>query len=299
MGHKISVIIPVYNRFQYLGDALQSVFSQNPVPDEVILVDDCSTTSLQTYLRVCPPPREVRVLRTDRNRRVAGARNWGWRRAEGDLIAFLDSDDTWEPGKLERQVRYLDANPSVSGVYGSMTAHWPDGRTEVWADNRSPVVNAPSALIDHNITVQTLLIRRSALETLNGFDENFGILDDQDIAIRMGTAGLNVHFFGFPPVARHRRHSSNHSDHLFIYFKEECRILRRYRDLYNRTYGPGSDRVRLGRAVRRWGVHSRWWARIPATMVASLLYATAPSSAMPRELWGSALPNLEPVSEGE
>jgi glycosyltransferase involved in cell wall biosynthesis len=284
MRSKISVVIPVYNRFEYLPEALKSVFDQDPTPDEVIVVDDCSSESLSDYLRKYPPPGEVRILRTDRNRRVAGARNWGWRQATGNLIAFIDSDDIWEPGKLRRQLKCLEADPSAAGVYGSTLAFWPNGRTEVWADDRPPVVDLLSALIDHNITVQSLLIRREALEILNGFDERFSILDDQDLAIRIARARLKVVFFPDPPLVRHRRHDSNHSSNAFTYFREECLILRQYRHLCDRVYGPGSSRVWLGRALRRLATNSRV-TRIPASLLSSLLHAAAPSSAMPRELW--------------
>jgi len=285
----ISVVIPVYNRFEHLGEALRSVFSQVPCPDEVILVDDCSTRSLADYLRREPPPGPVKILRTDRNRRVAGARNWGWRRATGEWIAFLDSDDIWEPGKLALQLSFLERNPDADGVYGSMIAFWPDGRTEIWANDRPPVVTARHALIDANITVQTLLIRRSALDLLGGFDERFGILDDQDVAIRMAGHGLKICFLADPPVVRHRRHCSNFSRHRLLYFREEFRIARENRGLCNAIYGAGSHRIHLGRALRRLG-HTSRVARIPASLASALLYASAPASEMPRHLWKGDLP---------
>lgn len=294
----ISVIIPVYNRFHFLDQSLASVFKQSPCPDEVILVDDCSTKSLSDYLAKVPPPGDVRILRTDRNRRVAGARNWGWRHAKSDLIAFLDSDDLWETNKIKLQLDYLKANPGVDGVYGSMLAFWDDGRTQVWANDRPAFVAPQYALIDCNVAVQTLLIRRTALERLNGFDERFGILDDQDITIRMGLCGLKIGFFADPPVVRHRRHKNNYSDRPLTYFREECRIIHEHRDLCNRIYGCGSERIHLGRALRRLALASRVM-RVPALILSSMLFAAAPSSKMPRRLWQVALDSIpaNPIPE--
>ena len=277
----ISTVIPVYNRYAELGDTLRSVFSQSRPPDEVILVDDCSTTSLAAHLEREPPPGPVTVLRTDRNRRVAGARNWGWRHARGELVTFLDSDDLWEPGKIERQLAHLAAHPELDGVYGAMLAFWPDGRTQPWAHDRPPTVDARSALVDANITVQTLMIRRSALQALGGFDERFGILDDQDIAIRMALLGQRIDFLPNPPLTRHRRNDSNYSSHAARFLFEDCQIIWKHRALCNELYGPGSDRVHLSRALKRYGGKRRLLGA-PAKLAAALLSLSAPASEMPR-----------------
>jgi GT2 family glycosyltransferase len=279
----VSAIIPVFNRFEYLEQTLHSVFQQTRRPDEVIVIDDCSSESLREQLARFPQAGELRILRTDRNRRVSGARNWGWRHATGDLIAFLDSDDLWEPNKIQTQLDFLAANPGIDGVYGSMIAFWPDGRTQSWAHDRPPTVETKYALIDCNITVQTLMIRRAALELLNGFDERFGILDDQELAIRMGESGLKIVFLPQPPVTRLRRHPTNYSSHAWRYFLEECRIISDNRKLCRRIYGAGSERIHLGRALTRFGTQTRLMG-LPTRVLARLLYATARSSKMPREI---------------
>jgi GT2 family glycosyltransferase len=145
-------------------------------------------------------------------------------------------------------------------------------------------VETKYALIDNNITVQTLLIRRAALELLNGFDERYGILDDQDIAIRMAESGLKIAFFAQPPVTRHRRHNSNYSSRWATYFIEQCRIISDNRRRCNHIFGPGSARVHLGRALTRLAYNSRA-LRIPGLALARLLFATAGSSRMPRTGW--------------
>lgn len=277
----VSAIIPVHNRVDYLKPCLQSVFGQTRVPDETIVVDDCSTNSIAEHLDLLDLPRGVRMIRTDRNRRVSGARNWGWRHAGGDLLAFLDSDDLWEPYKTELQVRYLREHPDAAGVYGAMRAFFPDGRTQLWAHDRPSYVTAGSALLDCNISVQTLMIRREALEQIGGFDEDFGILDDQDIAIRLALQGLRIDFLAEPPVALLRRHDQNYSGAPRRYFREDLLINRKHRTLMNEVYGPGSNRVHLARALGRYGTKVRFLG-VPSRVASWLLSLSANQSRMPR-----------------
>jgi GT2 family glycosyltransferase len=235
----------------------------------------------------------VRVLRTDRNRWPSGARNWGWRQSRGDLIAFLDSDDLWEPDKTRIQAEFLAANPGVDGVYGSMTAFWPDGRTEPWAEARAPMVESQHGLIDQNIYLQTLMIRRAALERIGGFDERYKILEDTDATIRMGQSGLKIAFFPDPPATRYRFHENNMSNESWRRLKEQSKIGYRHRMLCSQCYGSGSARVFLGRAIARFGWHTRHMG-LPSRVLAKLLYVSAPFSRMPR-LTTSSEGELDPL----
>src|ERR1700758_5627858 len=95
----ISVVIPYYNREQYIDETVQSVLAQTLMPLEIIIVNDCSRESsrrhLDRYADVC------RILDLPTNVGLAGARNAGMRAARGKFIALLDDDDIWLPHKLE------------------------------------------------------------------------------------------------------------------------------------------------------------------------------------------------------
>jgi len=279
---RISAVIPVHNRFEFLHETLASVFSQTRPADEVLIVDDCSSVPVEQFLAGNPPPGPVTVLRTDKPRNPGGARNWGWRHAKGDLIAFNDSDDLWEPDKTRLQSDYLAAHPDVDGVYGPMLAFFPDGHTQPWAHDRPPVVDAATGLLDANLTSPTLMIRRRALEALDGFDETLPILEDQVFAIEVGLKGLRVVFLDSPVVARVRRNDRNTSGNARRYFLCACRIALRYRRLSARLYGPGSVLVHLGRAIRQYGDRLRFMVR-PTRLIAACLSMLAPFSRMPRE----------------
>jgi glycosyltransferase involved in cell wall biosynthesis len=118
---RVSVVIPVYNVEAYLAAALDSVLAQTYRDCEVLLVDDNSPDgSLAIGERYQKQDARIQILRQE-NRGLAGARNTGVRHAQGEYIAFLDSDDVWAPTKLAKHVAHLDQNPTV-GISFSRSA---------------------------------------------------------------------------------------------------------------------------------------------------------------------------------
>lgn len=104
MDAKISVVIPVYNRQKYILDAIESVRKQTYPPLEIIVVDDDSTDGTACAVEAYSQTNDVhvRIVKNMRPKGVSGARNTGIESSLGDFIAFLDSDDMWLPGHLER-----------------------------------------------------------------------------------------------------------------------------------------------------------------------------------------------------
>jgi glycosyltransferase involved in cell wall biosynthesis len=88
------------------------VREQTTQANEVLVVDDGSSSSPD--LSGSQENLDVNCLRSDKNLGVSAARNWGIQQARGEWIALLDSDDVWEPNKLERQVQYIDQNPAIT-----------------------------------------------------------------------------------------------------------------------------------------------------------------------------------------
>ncbi|OFT44129.1 hypothetical protein HMPREF3159_15940 [Brachybacterium sp. HMSC06H03] len=106
----VSVVIPHFNSTDTIGRALGSIAAQTLLPLEVVVVDDCSAPEERETLRALETeslPFPVRVLEQERNQGPAAARNRGWEAARGEWIAFLDSDDSWQPRRLELQARAL------------------------------------------------------------------------------------------------------------------------------------------------------------------------------------------------
>jgi len=106
----VSVVIPTYNRARWLRETVDSVLNQTCRPLEILIVDDGSTDDTESVCARFPEP--VRYVRQP-NAGVAAARNLGVRHAQGDWIAFGDSDDVWEPTKLAVQLAALEAHPGA------------------------------------------------------------------------------------------------------------------------------------------------------------------------------------------
>ncbi|MCP5158256.1 MAG: glycosyltransferase [Gammaproteobacteria bacterium] len=122
----VSVIMPSYNTSRYIKEAIDSVLAQDYPNKELILIDDGSTDGTIDLVRSY---RSQLKLITQANQGAAVARNAGLAAAQGEYIAFIDSDDCWLPGKLSLQASYLQAHPDLGVVY-SRWQTWkptPDG----------------------------------------------------------------------------------------------------------------------------------------------------------------------------
>lgn len=104
----VSVILPTYNRAEFLSAALDSLFAQTYQNWECIIIDDGSTDNTVDILKLYEDPRIFYVHQE--NQGVSAARNTGISRCKGDMIALLDSDDEWLPKKLEKQLSYMSKN---------------------------------------------------------------------------------------------------------------------------------------------------------------------------------------------
>lgn len=135
----VSVIMPVYNTAQYIGDAIDSVLSQDYPNKELIIIDDGSTDGTVDIIRRYQP---AITLLTQKNQGSAVARNAGLDAARGDYVAFLDSDDIWLPGKLTAQVKYMEQHPQIGMSYG---------RWKVWKPGPDGQFNAPASF-KHTVT---------------------------------------------------------------------------------------------------------------------------------------------------
>ncbi len=105
---EVSIITPVYNGFMYIESAARSVLSQTYTDYEWLIVDDSSTDKTHEVLKELENQnKRISVLRMSRNRGPVHARNAALQAARGRYIAFLDIDDNWLPGKLERHIRFM------------------------------------------------------------------------------------------------------------------------------------------------------------------------------------------------
>ena len=113
-----SVIIPAYNVSGIIGRAIRSAAAQTCPPREILVIDDCSTdNTVEVVKPLVQDIPSLRLLSTPTNGGPSAARNVGLRAAKADWIALLDSDDAWDPTKVELQERALRSDPSAVGCY--------------------------------------------------------------------------------------------------------------------------------------------------------------------------------------
>lgn len=112
MRPEVSVIIPVHNGAGTISLAVDSALSQG-VELEVIVIDDCSTDDLNKVMGRYSGEERVRFLKNEKNLGAAASRNRGVKEARGNFVAFLDSDDYWSPGKLQKQLTVMKEKECV------------------------------------------------------------------------------------------------------------------------------------------------------------------------------------------
>ena len=206
---RVGVILAARAPVPYLAEALDSVLSQQPAPDEVVVVDHASE----------PPLGELagaRVVRTEHaGGGPAAARAAGLAELSTDLVALADADDVWEPGKLAAQLAALDAHPEAAVCFGRAVVIDASGRA---TGERLPELEAGvhgaadlrGPLYEQNLVPSaSALIRRSALEEVGGFipEAPLPAATDWDLWLRLVAAG---HAFVCEPSARirYRRHEA-------------------------------------------------------------------------------------------
>lgn len=196
----ISVVIPVHNGERYLAEAIHSVLAQAHPRTEIIVVDDGSTDNSATIALAFGPP--VRLVK-QANLGPAGARNAGVRQAVGDMLAFLDADDLWEPDKLARQIKALHANSTCEAVVGRVENFLSPELDETQRRTLTIAVQQGG-----DIHVGALLIRRVAFERVGYFNVRWRQCDFVDWWGRATQAGLS---YAILPglVLRRRLHGNN------------------------------------------------------------------------------------------
>lgn len=189
----VSVIIPTYNRAGSIEAAVRSALEQTFADIEVLVVDDGSTDGTKAVLDGIADPR-LQVLAQSKNAGASAARNIGLRAARGRLIAFLDSDDTWLPEKLARQVALLDAAPagrdvSCTGVMLHLLDHGVTRERRV----------EDSSNWSHTIAIgcdlspgTTLVAKREAFDRVGLLDESLPRFEDWDWMFRYTREGVII-----------------------------------------------------------------------------------------------------------
>jgi len=214
----VSVIIPTFNRLEFLKEAVESVEKQSCRDFELIIVDDGSTDSTGGYLENLPiksrpvknfPAKHIRLQHSGFPGLV---RNAGARAAEGKYLAFLDSDDLWEPEKLAKQIEYLTANPKIEICH----------TREVWLRNGRVVSQSKQRhkregdIFEHAlkkciIGPSTVMLSSRLFAETGGFSEDMEIAEDYELWLRL-TNDHEVGYIDEPLVIKRGGHQDQLSE---------------------------------------------------------------------------------------
>jgi glycosyltransferase involved in cell wall biosynthesis len=207
----VSVIIPVRNRARLIRQALDSVYAQTFRDFEIIVVDDGSTDDTRTVVEAYGRP--VQLISREPTG-VSAARNVGIAQARGDYIALLDSDDWFEPTKLEKQVALFANHPRVGLVYTRyLVSDERTGKQWLYTGGLSSQGDAFRDLLmgfmETPLTTPTVMVRRRVFDTVAPFDTTMHMAEDIDLWCRIASQFE----FGFidEPLSVIRYHSGNTS----------------------------------------------------------------------------------------
>lgn len=244
---KVSIIIPCYRQAQFLAATIESALAQTHRDLEVIVIDDGSPDhTAEVAARYASDPR-FRYLRQE-NTGLPGARNRGLAETTGEYVCFLDSDDLLLPDKCRRQVEVLAANPKLGFVYCDITTIDEKGivvpdQFSIAAVPRDLSGNLFGTLIQGGyFPPHTVMVRRSVLEAVGGFDPALGGHADYELWLRISGAGYPAHFIA-ERLASYRVHSASMSKDGRHMRDTRIATLNKIARLYPEQFGPGVDRL--------------------------------------------------------
>jgi glycosyltransferase involved in cell wall biosynthesis len=179
---KISVVIPTYNRYDFLKRAIDSVLAQTYLCDEIIVVDDGSTDNTSQIKKDTPNVTYI----YQKNAGVSAARNSGINIAKNEWIAFLDSDDVWHVDKIQEQVQFHKEHQDIFISYTDES--WVRDNKEVKIPKKFKKIGKDAFLenISYcNIAPSSTLVHKKLFDTYGLFDEKLEVCEDYDLWLRI------------------------------------------------------------------------------------------------------------------
>ena len=199
----ISVVIPSYNRKDFLKRSIDSAINQTKKPLEVIVVDDGSTDGTETMIK--SDYDFVKFIK-QKNKGVSAARNFGIKVSSGEWICFLDSDDEWKNDKLEKQIIAMKSNPGYKFFHSN----------EIWVKNGKRINQKKKhkkyggdifdkCLDMCRISPSSVLIDKTIFDDVGIFNENLVICEDYELWLRICDK-YNVFFINEPLIIKYGGH---------------------------------------------------------------------------------------------
>lgn len=226
----VSVVIPACNAAWCVGKAVDSVLEQDYIDRELIVVDDGSTDDTAAVLAGYGD--RIRVVRKP-NGGLASARNAGILAARGSLVAFLDADDWWLPGKLGRQVELMDSRPDLGFSSTAARVEDTDGRLlNLWVGserNGSFLERLFGSHGDVPGSGSAVMVRRALFDSIGSFDESLRSLEDIDMWMRL--AAVSAYDCIDEPLVVILKRPASMSRNLDVMRESAIRVMKKNRHL--------------------------------------------------------------------
>jgi len=224
----VSVILPTFNRLQYLREAVDSVFAQTFRDWELIIADDGSDSETAAYLMTLADLPRVKLLRLLHTGNPSAVRNAALRTARGQYVAFLDSDDVWLPTKLDIQLAAHAANTASRWSYTALTRIdasgnlMRDGLGLRWVPYNGAIFEQ-LLTFEAAVAMPTVLADRRLVEQVGGFDEEQPFYEDYDLWLRLSLLSDVIAIN--EPLALVRNHSEHYSADRVRVYEAKFRLL--------------------------------------------------------------------------
>ncbi len=298
------MVLATFDRPQYLAAAIESVLAQSVREIELIIADDGSGEATRAMLRGFSREPRVRILWLEHVGVPAAVRNAAIRQARGRWVAFQDSDDIWQPDKLERQLAALGDSPQARWSFTACTYIDARGRATAppgisrWVAHQGAIRDAVACLRAH-AALPSVLVDRELLARVGGFDERLALYEDHDLWLRLA-AHSDVAVVEAPlvQVRRHDEHYSGRdalasAECRAIFLERACSMtlspqthadVRHARALHASHLATLRARAGDASAARRclrdsmadgWR-HARWWLNAARALVAPAIVRARP-----------------------
>jgi glycosyltransferase involved in cell wall biosynthesis len=249
---KISVVIPAYNAAAFIEETLATVAAQTHKDFEVVVVDDGSKDDTAAVAERFLKAKGLagRAIKQE-NKKIAGARNTGWRAASGQWISFLDHDDAWFPSKLEVTARELASHPEADLLCHNENVTEKGRLLRVCENGPAWTPDMYERLLfkGNALSPSCVTVKREKLEQVGGFreDADFNTVEDYDLWMRLARV-CRFHFI--PDVLGEYHFEERGASRRIVYHHSNLEHL--LRDHFKSLYGerPGlAQRLRMRRRL--------------------------------------------------
>jgi len=284
---RVSIVLATHDQARWLPATLASIQAQTLGEWELLLVNDGSTDDTAAIAARATADPRVRDLPTPHRERCA-ARNHGIAAGSGDLVAFIDGDDLWQPEKLERQVARLEATPDAALCYTVARYVDADGRPLPIRRPTVPVEGAifPALVRANRMILSSVVVRRTVLDRVGGFDETLPALGCEDWDLWLRIARHHAVTLVPDELTAYRVHAAN-TPHAAVLASGVAVVRKLYRD------PDVLGAARLSEAGALASLHwyhasaARAGGRGPALRLAGRAFASAPGSLLTRPALGA------------